>query len=44
MDHPQKLVFYRVVRANMFEEVGVVLPGRLNARDLLLLPAFHWRR
>jgi len=31
------------VRGSMFEEVGVVLPGRLNARDLLLRPAFHGR-
>jgi len=27
----------------MFEEVGVVLPDRLDARDPLLRPAFHGR-
>jgi hypothetical protein len=40
----QKLVLDRLVRANMYQEVGVVLPGRLDAGDSLLLPAFRWRR
>ena len=44
MSQPTQLVLDWLVRARMFEEVGVVLQGRFDARDLLLRPALHGRR